>query len=94
MVIFLYKRAIFIYFAFTFSSIIINEKRGNVKEGSDIYSETFLKIKWFTEQNPNELKNLTAEKLDQWIKKKGGLREDVITDGHCSRSMPDRRLHI
>ena len=94
MVIFLYKEAIFIYFAFIFSSIIINKKRGNVKEGSDIYSETFLKIKCFTEQNPNELKNLTAEKLDQWIKKKGGLSEDVISDDLCSWSMPDRHLCI
>lgn len=94
MVIFLYKRAIFIYSIFHFPPIIIYKKRGNVKEGSDIYSETFRKIKWFTEQNPTELKNLTAEKLEQWIKEKGGLSEYVISDDLWSWSMPDRSLRI
>lgn len=94
MVIFLYKTAIFIYFIFKFSSIIINRKRGNVKEGSDIYSETFRKIKWFTGQHPDELKSLTVEKLEQWIKRKGGLSDDVISDAFGSGRMPDRSLRI
>lgn len=60
----------------------------------DIHSETFRKIKWFTEQNPDELKNLTAEKLEQWIKKKGGLSEDAVADDSRNWNMPDRSLRI
>lgn len=80
----LYNKVIFIYFIIITAIIIIEKKKENVKEVSEIYFETYQKIKWFASLNPDNLEELTELELAQWISQKGEERLYDNFDNHRS----------
>lgn len=90
MKILLYNKTIFIYSIIIIAIIIIEKKKENVKEVSEIYFETYQKIKWFASLNPDNLEELTESELAQWISQKGEERSYDNFDNRRSCGRHDR----